>query len=328
LFAPPARRRRALARKGAAALGAWGLTGAKIRHNLGGSANASWLVRSSGGEVVLRGVEGDRDYLDYQVTVLSHLRASSFAVPVPELLPTLDGSYVHVSDEIAWILYPYLPGTPPEPVETAADASRLGALIGSFGAAVADLDLGLKTGCFALPLFQREAVTAALSSSSASLDPGGRQLLTGILRAYEAIPDSIIDAVAGLPRQTVYNDWHRWNLLQTGGEFSGLIDFDSLVEAPRVVDFQNGLSHLLMDRDAPEAELIDAYLRGYAASTPLPPNELALVWPLMLDRLLSLTADLASQGRPNTPQAEIAARAVRLADWLAKSEPAELRPAP
>jgi Ser/Thr protein kinase RdoA (MazF antagonist) len=299
------------------ALRAWGIDAARIERNLGGSGMASWLVSSADGRFVLRRIAGDRDYLDYQIAVLANLSRSAFSIAVPKLLETRTGSTSHHDDDAAWILYRYLPGQPPKAF--APDrASELGAIVGSFDQATASLNLGQRTGDFALPLFQREDILATLAEA-----PAPHPILPAMLESYRAIPDSIVEAVSNLPRQTIYNDWHRWNLLEQGGRITGLVDFDSLVEAPRIVDYQNALGYLLMSQAEPRAGIIEAFSRGFSAYAPLAREESDLIGPVMTDRLLWLVADIAQEIRRNghSGREGLMLRATRLLSWLVTSKP-------
>jgi Ser/Thr protein kinase RdoA (MazF antagonist) len=115
--------------------------------------------------------------------------------------------------------------------------------------------------------------------------------------------------------------------LERDGRIVGLIDFDSLVEAPRIVDVQNALAHLLMSSATPDLAIVREFLSGYESAAPLSSEERPLLWPVMLDRLLWLVSDIRRErervGRSARDGLE--ARAIRLLDWIVRTGRARLR---
>jgi len=244
---------------------------------------------------VLRETIGQHAYLDYQIRVLRHLAASDFPYAIPRLIPTAaDGSpFAEAEGEVRWVLYPYINGERPGRFAVRRVRRDIARMVASFDATVADIDLGVSKGYYALTLFDREEVGRKLTAWDGL--PGfrslSRRIVSSILERYLAIPDSDIAAVASLPKQTIYNDWHRWNLVSKRGRVTGLIDFDSLVEAPRIVDVQNALGYVLMSAVLPWGGVVPGFMRGYCEVSPLSPSEFRLIWPVMIDRLAWLLSD-------------------------------------
>ena len=94
-----------------------------------------------------------------------------------------------------------------------------------------------------------------------------------------------------------------------------------LVEAPRVVDVQNALGYLLMHCETPDQAVARSFLNGYESVAALSSREHSLVWPVMMDRLLWLTADilLEKQRKGRSARERLGRRALRLLDWLVDS---------
>src|SRR6185436_19885872 len=94
-----------------------------------------------------------------------------------------------------------------------------------------------------------------------------------------------------------YNDWHRFNVIERRGKLVALIDYDSVVEAPRIVDVQNALTYVLLGTRAPDLRLAEAFLEGYAERIALSRRERSLLYPLLLDRMAALVADIVGEAR-------------------------------
>jgi Ser/Thr protein kinase RdoA (MazF antagonist) len=302
----------------------WGIADFKVVRNLGGSARASWLVDTGDGHFVARRIVGNRDYLSYQLTTLDHLGRTSLPLELPQPRKTARGALMHDDGEAAWILYRFIDGAHPDRRAYPARARELGALVGAFDQAVMGLNLGAKTGSYRLSLFRTEDAflrpgRRVRPSDARDLFKAGDGALERALAVHERILPVARGAVSALPLQTIYNDWHPNNVLERGGNIVGLIDFDSLVEAPRVVDVQNALAYVLMNCATPDIALAEAFLGGYESSAALPSRERDLLWPVMMDRLLWLVFDVMreKEGRGRSHREALAIRAIRVLDWIA-----------
>ena len=129
-------------------------------------------------------------------------------------------------------------------------------------------------------------------------------------------------AVERLPAITAYDDWHRYNVLARSGTITGLIDYDSIVEAPRIVDVQNALTYVLTSTATPQWQLLAAFLDGYDGIAPLSHDEAALVYPVMVDRLGWFVGDVVDEicrtGR--SARETIAVGFMRLFAWMIAHE--------
>lgn len=267
---------------------------------------------------MLRGTTGQHAYLDYQIRVLRHLAASGFPYAIPRLIPTATDSlpFSEAEGEVRWVLYPYIAGGRPGRFAVRRVRPDIAKLVARFDATVADIDLGDAKGYYALTLFNRQEISRKLAAWDGL--PGcrslSRRIVSSILERYLTIADSEITAVESLPKQTIYNDWHRWNLVSERGRVTGLIDFDSLVEAPRIVDVQNALGYVLMSAIVPWGGVVPGFMRGYCEVAPLSREELRLLWPVMIDRLAWLLSD--EIGGANDTRRIF--RILRVLHWLSK----------
>jgi Ser/Thr protein kinase RdoA (MazF antagonist) len=143
-----------------------------------------------------------------------------------------------------------------------------------------------------------------------------------VLAGYGAITDADVARVRELPRNTIYNDWTTGNhLVDAQGTVRGLIDFDSVIEAPRIVDFQNALAYVLVGAPSgPETGLVTAFAQGYLTVLAPPPEELALVHAVALDRIAELIVRriAAAHREPIRLREVLAIRLIELFCWLSE----------
>jgi Ser/Thr protein kinase RdoA (MazF antagonist) len=206
----------------------------------------------------------------------------------------------------------------------------MGELVGHFDRSLESLDLGASTGHFVLPLFEpglahrlEESVRWMSSHRNRSrLANEGIENLHSMQLAYSDIPSSQIEETRKLPQITVYNDWHPANILYRWPRIRGLIDFDSLVEAPRIVDFQNALTWVLIGKSRPDPKLATAFSAGYRDVFPLSQLEVSLINDVMMDRVLWLIADIVDEMRvTGTSRREsLALILIKLSVWLYKQD--------
>lgn len=309
----------------------WGLAGAPVLSRLPGAALRCVIARRDQ-RFVLRQVCGDRAYLEYQLRVLQHLARLEFPYRVPHPLPTRDGAPLVATAEGDWLLYRWIAGRPAPPPITTARAADFGRLVGETDRALASFALHDRSGYFRLPLFQGGGNAAVVTDATRWLAANHPQRrLTRALtadgqRILDAAADAAYraDAIADLATPTIYDDWHRRNLLAHHGRIVGLVDFDSLVEAPRIVDLANALIHLLATVPLRRIARLAAFAGAYGAVFALSAQEADLVTAAMLDRLVELLATTLASVRASDafgPTAGLAAALVRLGGWLADRQP-------
>jgi Ser/Thr protein kinase RdoA (MazF antagonist) len=323
----------------------WGITRFRVKRNLGGSSGTNWLVETPSGMHVLRKVIDESahstgyrvpaigtpaEYLQYQVMVMRHLASSDFPYEVPVILTQRNSPSYYVTDgESGWILYRFIEGRRHSQPSAANQARDIGILAGHFDRVLATFDLRTLPGRFPLKLLDIPGTAQQLCAGVRLIST--RQDLTGLrkllldnidhmLSAYTAISEPEVEYVRKLETLTIYNDWHPWNIVNRSGVIHGLIDFNSVVEAPRIVDFQNALTWVLSsEKFRPNHEIVTGFTKGYCSVFPLSPLERALVYPVMLDAIGRMVADnLIDETREKGQYQKdgIAIRLTRLFLWL------------
>lgn len=311
----------------ASVLPAWRIKRYRLRGKLGHSAATSWLVTADGRAYVLRRARCERAYLEFQLSVIRRLIASDFPYEVPVIIETDAGADYVVDGECQWLLYSFLEGNDAAAPSTTTRAGEVGALVAHYDRVMGASGLKGAGEPFPLALFDTDTVRHALTEKvpRAGEHHGGSSLAKAlaehaeyVLRTYGRITASTISEVAALERLAVYNDWHRYNRVVRSGKTCGLIDFDSVMQAPRIVDFQNALTFVLRSTRHPDENLVSAFSKGYQRILPLTPLECRLIYPVMLDRVLWLLADIVEERDRvgETPREELAVQLMRVAVWL------------
>jgi len=286
----------------AAILGNWSIEEYRLKGAMGGSTRGTYRIETPDGDFVLRRSDSDeRDWVNFQLRVLRHLRNAGFPYEIPNVLPTAAGA-AHVFDgRDYWYLYGFIRGMSALEPSNRRRARDLGFLVGAFARALNDFDVDRVAKLYWLQLFQIDDVADRFIGARRRLADGGStsNILEAlgvhgdaVLRLHAATEATDIEAVGALPTTSVYYDWHSKNIITRWGATAGLIDYDSLGVAPRIVDFQNALSYVLIARASLAPELARAFAGAYQRIVPLGAAELALVYPVMVDRATWLLTNL------------------------------------
>jgi Ser/Thr protein kinase RdoA (MazF antagonist) len=277
----------------------WSIRSFRIVANLG-SAQDLWMIRSEDTIFVLKRARGPSSYLEYQLAVMKQLRTSSFPYAVPTVLPTKSGADYVQDGSCCWASYSFVEGVPIPSLSDVEQSESLGVLVGHFHNVAGGV--GRELGIAEYPeLFDHDEVTSVLLEagqwmSSARIHPELGGLIARhaprIRQILRDIPAELMEQAVSLPKYTIYDDWHRLNVIALDGRIAGLVDFDSLVEAPRIVDFQNALTYVLLDCTIPHLDLIRGFAAGYGRVARLSGHEVSLVYFVMLDRIAWHVADL------------------------------------
>ncbi|KFG70302.1 phosphotransferase [Microvirga sp. BSC39] len=303
----------------------WGFSQVTSLTNLGGRASSNYAFHSLERDYILRYYEGPLTYLLYQLKVVRHLAEYNFPYDVPRIRYLSDGSE-YLSDRGGfWIVYGFIPGHPVTDLFEISRAEEVGALVAKFHSTMTEFSLGDEEGNFVLPMFQTSQVVQALTdplpnTCGSKMSRMHRKMLEVVVNRYIQLPHAEISAVMQLPKQTIYNDWHGWNMLQNRQGICGIIDFDSIVEAPRVVDVQNALSYILISKKEPSRELVAAFLRQYKLSCPFEARETLFIQSVMIDRMLHIISDIQRESPVDVTRVELAGRMVRFLHWIVRAE--------
>jgi len=117
-------------------------------------------------------------------------------------------------------------------------------------------------------------------------EPGLQARVQDLFNRYDEV---LLPAFDSLRRQVIHNDLNAGNLLFTpgpGNGFAGIIDFGDMIEGPLICDLAVACAYQLSGGPDPAAEM-RPLIAGYCEVTPLTPEELELLVPLVECRLLA-----------------------------------------
>lgn len=222
---------------------------------------------------------------DLQSAALMHLAARDPGLPVPRVVPTLDGRLQFAWGESRMItrLVTYLDGVslhaaPPSILQ----ARRLGEVLGRIDRALAD---------FSHPAMARELLWDATRVGQVRgllphvQDAEGRRLVARQIDHFEA---EVAPRLAALPRQLIHNDLNPHNVVTRAGDtdrIAGIIDFGDALAAPAVADLGTALAYQVGGEAGPLERAL-AFARGYHAVRPLSGEEVAVLPELMAARMV------------------------------------------
>lgn len=278
----------------------------------------------------------DPGVTDFHTQVQVRAMRAQPAVPVPELLPALDGalqSCLRSNGQTprAVRLIRFVHG------RSLRDMPRSPALRRALGACLARFDLAL-TGfshpkaCSAL-IWDIQHLADRAPLLGTIIDPEKRALAGRFLDRYRTRAQPFI---APLRRQVIHNDMNPSNVIVDAadpGRVLALFDFGDMVEAPLVQDIAVAASYHVADGEHP-LDAVVGMVAAYHAALPLTETELRLLPELIAARLLltvlitewraRLHPDNAAYILRNNP---VSWQGLRRLDSLGEAEAADYLPA-
>lgn len=230
--------------------------------------------------------------LDLQVAAMRHVAAVAPDLPVPRVLPAIDGRFVVP----VWSppqpprtarLYSYLEGLPLDALHgTSVDHYEIGTVLARLQRAMASFHHPHQHRVLAWDVKHLESL-AGLQTHIA--DPSHRSLIGKAFARFAEIEP----ALRHCPAQVVHNDFNRSNIVATPGGrsfVSGIIDFGDTVHTAVAIDVATAVMNQFpmdFDADGPH-DLFDQareLLRGYLAHAQLSADELRLIPHLAMARV-------------------------------------------
>lgn len=249
--------------------------------------DANFRIELADGQCVIFKVTNPaepRSLTNLQTAALLHIEATDPTLPVPRLVPALDGGHelalpIDGSTCIARVLT-YLPGQPLHLLEGTAPQRR------NIGACLARLGLALKD--FEHPAGDHDLLwdiknASRLRELTAYIADGHRRMqVEAFLCRFESEVEPHFPAMRG---QLVHNDFNPHNILigHDDETVSGIIDFGDMVLTPLVNDLAVAASYHVRQGGHPLdgiAEMVGAY----HAVAPLLPLEVDLLFDLIAAR--------------------------------------------
>ena len=313
--------------KVASILSHWDIEEFAIKMDLGGKDDSNWLIETALGPLVLRRVEGEADWVTLIIRVMDYLASSNFPYATPHLIRRKEGAPSYFDGRDHWLLCRFVEGVTALNPSNTKWAGFIGYMVGHFARVLTDFDLGAQRGCSPIILFERDRLADHFCEYRRWLREGqGRKALAStfddqfdaVLRAHASISQDRIRRIHRLDRRVVFVDWHRHNLIARAGKITGLIDFDSVQEAPKILDFQSAIIHILLCKRRVDPALVRAFAAAYGKVDTLTEEEVSLLPPLMMDRVIFMIYHLLERVQLEGSRREeiLALRSLNLFTWL------------
>lgn len=195
---------------------------------LGGTINHHWLVDRAGKPFALRRYHSSYRDIAYELQVLRRLKDMGWPVAVSATSPeAINGS--------VWCLFEHLVGEPVTESDASEQRAR-GRLLAELHQSTASLvDLGQRSGFDRCDAIARdESLLESLRSYEKVRPEVARMMRWHLERAREHLESLDLDQVA---QTVIHGDFMAWNLIYSGGELSGILDFEFTHLNFRVADF-------------------------------------------------------------------------------------------
>lgn len=260
-------------------------------HELGGERDRNFRMKAQDGSQFLLKISNPAeaaDIVDLQIGVLNHLRDKAPDLPVPHMVPTLEGAYktqIQLDDGRSSIMrmLTFLPGKLlVQSPHTTAQRRTLGHFLARLDQALDGFDHPAARHDLLWNVAAAHRLRGMIDSIA---DAGRRKLVHQFMEQYES---ATLPKLSQLRAQILHNDYNLGNVLvnpDRTDEVAGVIDFGDIVHGPLVGEIATAAAYQLADGTDPlrnAAELIGAYHEVL----PLQPAEQAVLLDLVVARLV------------------------------------------
>lgn len=256
---------------------------------LAGERDQNFRIRNAAGSQFVFKISGANEPLevvDMQVQALRHIAERDASLPVPRVLPGLDGEYIsqaHTSaGPLAIRLMSWLPGQRYQdgPFPTAAGLRGLGRFIARLGKALQGFEHPAATHFMPWNMANGLVFSAQLKAMMPAA------LESWLPAFFERLETRVYPQLEQLRWQVIHQDAHGANLLRASDldeEVSGVIDFGDMIHGPLVCDLAACVSDFMEVGDEPVTAATEI-CRGYQQVNPLLETELELLLDLVMVR--------------------------------------------
>jgi 4-aminobutyrate aminotransferase-like enzyme/Ser/Thr protein kinase RdoA (MazF antagonist) len=261
----------------------WGLEGQLTAVH--GERDRNFRVDTADGRYLLKvhNPADSEEVLDFQYSALRHLRTVAPDVPVPGVVPTRQGqSSVALTGldgrrSLAWVMT-WLEGRHPDPNELGpAQLREWGRMSGRLGQALR----GFVHPAASYPIAWDIRRLPQLRPWLSAVDDARQPVVRAVLDRFE---QRVAPELATVRAQVVHNDLAPTNVLFDDTlTVTGITDFGDMTHTALVCDLGVAVADVLSGRDD-ALEVAHEVVSGYAAITPLEPQEVGLLADLMAGR--------------------------------------------
>jgi len=226
--------------------------------------------------------------IDFQCRALIHVALKDSAIPLPRVIPSLDGALqtaVNHAGKTHFVrLLSWLEGTVLDDVYPGPElAHKLGRMLARLGLALEDFDHPGSNPPLLWDIKRAGSLRRLLEYVE---NPELSELIGKTLDRFDTRVYPILDT---LRTQVIYNDLNSANVLLDKNDLqriSGIIDFGDLVKSPLIIDLAVAAAYQLAEGGDPLASALPM-IAGYHAERPLLRMEMEILTDLIRTRLVS-----------------------------------------
>lgn len=257
--------------------------------SLAGERDRNFVVRQASGEDHLLKIANSAEapeITDFQTAALLHVEKIDTDLPVPRVIPTIEGdSHVGVFGDDGRAhtarLLTWLDGMPISFLETRLDkAEQLGALLARLGIALKNFEHPAADYSLLWDLKQAGNLIELLDNVR------NDSLRALCWQRLQRFTESTRPVLLKLRTQVIYNDLNPSNVLvdpNNPDKITGIIDFGDMVKSPLVADIAVGAAYLCAEGEEP-LSAVARFLIGYNRARRLDIEEFELLHDLILTR--------------------------------------------
>jgi homoserine kinase type II len=275
---------------------AWGVTPSAVSEIATGRMNSHWRVETTAGPFVLRRYTRLRlpESIPAEHTVLEAAANGGWPVALP--IVALDGEAVAWANGALYSLFPFLQGAskPPDSLSHLRIKGRLLARLHKDIAGALEVQRPGFGRAWELDVTLQTAGSISFNTALADFGNDHPDLANAVRRQrYRNLRELARLGYGDLPSTVIHGDFHHDNLLFSGAELTGVLDFDSVRLDSPVVDVAISLIEdctLPSDHNALDPQRAAAFVDGYGRVRALSETEVEMLPALLRAAMLLLVA--------------------------------------
>lgn len=228
------------------------------------------------------------EVVDFQNQALLYIAKKDASLPVPSVIPTLDGQLhdqvKHAGEEHFVRVLSWVDGSVMHDATAGPDlAWKLGCLLAQLGAGFQGFS---HPGSNPPSLWDMKRAAGLSDLVKHIEEPNLRQMIGQTLDKFVSQVKPVLDT---LRSQVIHNDLNPGNVLMSKSQpdqISGVIDFGDLTKSPLIIDLAVAASYQLGKGDDPLAAVLPM-VAGYHSILPLQETEMELLTDLIRTRLIT-----------------------------------------
>lgn len=293
----------------------WNLSDFRKIIIMNGESTLNYLVETKEAKYVFRNAGKYRNYVNFQVDLLNHLRSNHFPYETPVIIKTNENiPFVQIAGNI-YLLYRYIEGVTLKPSDYSVYAFEIGRCIGSFHLITQEM-IGYDPKVRNKDIFNFHYIEDSISNSLLRIKNQNKKdavdnlfiktFSDGIKPYFDQIDSLAVGYYQRADSIPCHGDLNGGNFVIRNQKLVGVIDFGGVIIAPKVFDVQNCLQNVACSNGKFDSDIAEKIVRGYCKEINLSQSELAAIPSILIADLLrtlawvfELRADLDHRIKPS-----------------------------